>query len=80
MNAKRKRKNAAGITGTLIPAIVLPVLLADIWAGWKILRLAELIRLPLLGPVDAGPLQLAGLLLGNCIALTLLALIGGSRG
>ncbi|MDD5699274.1 MAG: hypothetical protein PHH77_11720 [Victivallaceae bacterium] len=77
MNAKRKRKNAAGSTGTVVLIIVLPLLLANIWAGWKILRMAECLKLPLLGAVNDGPLQLGGLLLANCIALTLLAIING---
>ena len=73
MSAKRKRKKANNAFGTFVIIIILPLLLVNIWAGWKILRVAEALEIPLLGSVHNGPMQLAGLLLINCVVITLLA-------
>lgn len=73
MNAKRKKKKAANFFGTFVVVIVLALLLCNIWVGWKILKVAEALDIPLLGSVHNGPIQLAALLLINCIVITLLA-------
>ena len=73
MNAKRKRKKAGNFFGVFVGIVILPLLLANIWAGWKILKVAEALEIPLLGSVHNGPMQLAALLLINCVVITLLA-------
>jgi len=74
MNAKRKKKKNSSF-GTFIVIIILPLMLVNIWAGWKILRIAEALKIPLLGSVDDGPAQLAILLFANCVVIALLAII-----
>jgi hypothetical protein len=73
MSAKRKKKKRNNFFGAFIVVIILPLLLVNIWAGWKILKVAEALEIPLLGSVHNGPMQLAGLLLINCVVITLLA-------
>ncbi len=73
MNAKRKQKNSGSFFGAFAAIIILPLLLVNIWAGWKILKVAEVLEIPLLGSVHNGPMQLAALLLINCVVITLLA-------
>lgn len=70
--AKRKKKKADNVFGTFILIIILPLLLVNIWAGWRVFRIAEALDIPLFGPVHDGPIQLASLLLINCIVITLL--------
>ncbi len=77
MNAKRKTKQKNNPFETFVAVIILALLLANIWAGWKILKVAEALDIPLLGSVHDGPMQLAGLLLINCIIITLLAATKG---
>lgn len=75
MSTKKKAKKAKktnSLWGTFVIIIVLPVLLADLWAGWKIIRIAKFLEVPLLGSVHNGPAQLAGLLLINCLVIVLL--------
>ncbi|MFA6714944.1 MAG: hypothetical protein WCS27_06170 [Victivallaceae bacterium] len=72
MSAKKKQNKTDSFRGTFIVIIVLPLLLANIWAGWKIMQIAEMLKIPLLGSVHNGPAQLAGLLLVNCIVIVLL--------
>jgi len=72
MSAKKKSKKANGSFGTLAVIIVLPLLLVNIWAGWRILKLAKALEIPLLGSVDDGPMQLATLLFINCVVIALL--------
>jgi len=74
MNAKRKKKKNSSF-GTFIVIIILPLMIVNIWAGWKILRIAEALKIPLLGSVDDGPKQLAILLFANCVVIALLAII-----
>lgn len=73
MSAKRKSKKTASSFGTFIAIIVLPLLLVNIWAGWRILKIAKALEIPLLGSVDDGPMQLATLLFINCVVIALLA-------
>ncbi|MDD5597188.1 MAG: hypothetical protein PHV82_04545 [Victivallaceae bacterium] len=72
MSAKKKQKKTDSFRGTFIVIIVLPVLLANLLAGWKIMQVAEMLKIPLLGSVHNGPVQLAGLLLINCAVIVLL--------
>jgi regulator of protease activity HflC (stomatin/prohibitin superfamily) len=72
MSAKRKQTKVNGFWGMFIIIVVLPVLLVNIWAGWKIIKIAKFLEVPLLGSVHQGPAQLAGLLLINCIVIVLL--------
>ena len=69
---KKKKKNN---TGTFIAVIVLPLLLVNIWVGWKIFRVAEALEIPLLGSAHDGPIQLAALLLINSVVITLLTVL-----
>jgi hypothetical protein len=71
----RKKKKKTNNVGTIIVVIVLPLLLVNIWAGWKIFRVAEALEIPLLGSVHDGPIQLAALLLINSIVITLLTVL-----
>ncbi len=71
MNARKKKSGT--FFGTFVIIVVLPLLLINIWACWKILKVAEVLEVPLLGSVHNGPMQLAGLLLTNCIIIILLA-------
>lgn len=75
MSAKKKSKKTGGSSGAFVAIIVLPLLLANIWAGWRILKLAKALEIPLLGSVDDGPMQLATLLFINCIAIALLVVV-----
>ncbi len=75
MNAKKKSKKTGGSLKTFTVIIVLALLLANIWAGWRILKLAKALEIPLLGSVDNGPTQLATLLFVNCVVIALLAVI-----
>ena len=77
MNAKKKSKKTAGSFGTFIAIIVLPLLLVNIWVGWRILKIAKVLEIPLLGSVDDGPMQLATLLFINCVTIALLAVVRG---
>lgn len=72
MNAKKKQKKADNFWGTFVVMIVLPVLLVNIWAGWKIMKIAKFLEIPLIGSVHNGPAQLAALLLINCVVIVLL--------
>jgi hypothetical protein len=69
-----KRKHKKNTFGTFIAIIVLPLLLINIWAGWRILKIAKSLEIPLLGSVDDGPMQLAVLLFINCVIIALLAI------
>lgn len=73
MNAKKKKKKD-NLFGAFIVIIILPLLLVNIFAGWKVLKVAESLEIPLLGSVDDGPAQLAALLFINCMVLTLLTI------
>lgn len=75
MSAKRKSKKANSSFKGVVVIIVLSLLLANIWAGWRILRLAKALEIPLLGSVDDGPAQLAALLFINCVVIALLAVV-----
>jgi len=77
MNAKKKSKKTASSFGTFIAIIVLPLLLVNIWVGWRILKIAKALEIPLLGSVDDGPMQLATLLFINCVTIALLAVVRG---
>jgi len=72
--AKKKQKKTNNAFGTFVLIIVLPVLLINIWAGWKILNLADVLQIPLIGSVDDGPRQVAALLFINCGVVALLAM------
>jgi len=72
---KKKKKKKGDVFGTFIVIIVLPLLLINIWAGWRIFRIAEALEIPLLGSVHDGPIQLASLLLINCVVITLLTVV-----
>ena len=71
MNAKKKKKKD-NLFGAFIVIIILPLLLVNIFAGWKVLKVAKSLEIPLLGSVDDGPGQLATLLFINCVVLALL--------
>lgn len=73
MSAKKKSKKTNSSSGTFVAIIILPLLLANIWAGWRILKIAKALEIPLLGSVDDGPMQLATLLFINCVVIALLA-------
>ena len=61
----------------LTALVVMPLLLANIYAGWEILKFAKKLELPLFGSVDDTPMKLAVLLFANGIVITLLAIIKG---
>ncbi|MDD5727178.1 MAG: hypothetical protein PHV59_01320 [Victivallales bacterium] len=69
---KTRRKNTDNPFASVFMIAVLAVLLANVWAGWKILKIADVLEIPLFGPVHQGPAQLAALLLINCIVISLL--------
>jgi hypothetical protein len=71
MNARKKTKSPLE---TFFIIIVLPLLLVNIWAIWRILQLAKALEIPMFGSVHAGPTQLAGLLLVNIVIIVLLTM------
>ena len=73
---KRKTKNTNGIDSFIV-IMVLAIFLANIWAGWKILKIADVLEIPIIGSVHNGPLQLAGLLLANSIIICILSITRG---
>jgi hypothetical protein len=75
MSAKKKSKKANSSFKGFAVIIVLLLLLANIWAGWRILKLAKALEIPLLGSVDDGPMQLATLLFINCVVIVLLIVV-----
>jgi hypothetical protein len=78
MTARKKRntKNTNGIDSFIV-IMVLAVFCANIWAGWRILKIADILEIPIIGPVHNGPFQLAGLLLANSIIICILSITRG---
>lgn len=76
MNARKKPKKASSSFETFVVIMVIPLLLVNVWVGWKILKIADALKIPILGSVHDAPMQLAGLLLVNCIVIALLAMKG----
>ena len=70
---KRKAKSTSNIDSFVV-IIVLAVFIANIWAGWKILKIADVLEIPIIGSVHNGPLQLAGLLLANSVVICILSI------
>lgn len=73
----KKRKKNSGLNEAFVAIVVLPLLLVNIYAGWRILKIAEALEIPIFGTVHGAPMQLAGLLFVNGVVITLLAVIKG---
>ncbi|MCP3968176.1 MAG: hypothetical protein GY750_00620 [Lentisphaerae bacterium] len=73
--ARKKKKKKDPVFEGIAWLVILPVLLANIYAGIKIAQVAKKLELPLYGTLDSGPSQLSLLLLANCVVISLLAVI-----
>lgn len=74
---KRKSKKSGGFFEFFIILVVFPLLLVNVWVGWKVIKIAKLLEVPIFGSVNDGPIQLAGLLMANCIIIVMLSILKG---
>jgi regulator of protease activity HflC (stomatin/prohibitin superfamily) len=75
--AARRKKKKSGNSGfrSLLCLVVLPLMAANLYASWKVFKVAEWMEVPVFGSFHNGPAQLASLLLINTGLLAVLVII-----
>ena len=79
MSAKRKKRKGSSFYAGFAGLVIVPLLLVNLYAAWKINQIAEWVEVPLFGSFYSGPAQLTTLLLLNCGVVLLLLIFHESK-